>query len=138
MIVKKNSRGFTLIEMIVVMVMIALLASLAAPKLFTKLGKGRQSAAKTQIELLGQALDHFRFDMARYPTTQEGLNSLVNNPGIEKWDGPYLKKGLPDDPWGRAYIYQSPGTHAEYDLSSYGRDGNPGGEGEDRDVVSWE
>lgn len=135
---KKNERGFTLIEMIVVMVMIALLASLVAPKLFPKLGKGKHSAAKTQIELLGQALDHFRLDTARYPTTQEGLNALVNNPGIEKWDGPYLKKSLPNDPWGRSYVYESPGTHGEYDLRSYGRDGNQGGEGEDKDVVSWE
>ena len=105
LIAKKNRRGFTLIEMIVVMVMIALLASLVALKLFPQLGKGKQSAAKTQTELLGQTLDHFRLDTARYPTTQEGLNSLVNNPGIEKWDGPYIKKyikkALPNDPWGR-------------------------------------
>lgn len=134
----KDERGFTLLEMIVVMVMIALLASLVAPRLFPKLGKGKQSTAKAQIELLGQALDHFRLDTGRYPTAQEGLNALVSNPGVDRWDGPYLKKGLPNDPWGKPYIYQVPGAHGEYDLISQGRDGNPGGEGEDKDVVSWE
>jgi general secretion pathway protein G len=134
----QDERGFTLVEMIVVMVMIVLLASLVAPRLFPKLGKGKQSTAKAQIELLGQALDQFRLDAGKYPTTQEGLNALIADPGIEKWEGPYLKKGLPNDPWGRAYNYQCPGAHGDYDLTSYGRDGAPGGEGEDRDVVSWE
>jgi len=107
------------------------------PRLFPKLGKGKQSAAKAQIELLGESLDHLRLDVGRYPTTQEGWNVLMVNPGIENWDGPYLKKELPPDPWGKPYYYQSPGTHGEYDLFSYGRDGTPGGEGEDQDVVSW-
>jgi general secretion pathway protein G len=133
-----NKKGFTLVEMLVVMVMIALLASLVAPRLFPKLGKGKQSAAHAQIELLGQALDQFRLDTGRYPTTQEGLNVLVTNQTIENWDGPYLKKALPSDPWGKPYSYQCPGQHGEYDLISYGRDGAPGGDGEDKDVVSWE
>lgn len=133
-----NKKGFTLVELLVVMVIIGLLAALVGPRLFPKLGKGKQAAAKAQIELLGQALDQFRLDVGRYPTTEEGLNALVNNPGIEKWEGPYLKKGLPLDPWGRPYVYQSPGSHGEYDLISYGADGKPGGEGEDKDVVSWE
>jgi general secretion pathway protein G len=133
-----KERGFTLIEILVVMVIIALLASLVAPRLFPKLGKGKQSTAKAQIELLGQALDQFRLDTGRYPTTQEGLGALVTNQNIENWEGPYLKKGLPNDPWGKPYIYQCPGQHGEYDLFSYGRDGNPGGEGEDKDVNSWE
>jgi len=133
-----KERGFTLIEILVVMVMITLLASLVAPRLFPKLGKGKQSAAKAQIELLEQALDQFRLDTSRYPTTQEGLNVLAANQNIENWDGPYLKKGLPNDPWGKPYHYQFPGTHGEYDLFSYGRDGAQGGEGEDKDVVSWE
>jgi len=132
-----NKKGFTLVELLVVMVIIGLIAALVGPRLFPKLGKGKQSAAKAQIELLGQALDHFHLDTGRYPTTQEGLNALMVNPGIDKWEGPYLKKDLPDDPWGRPYIYQCPGTHGEYDLFSYGRDGTPGGEGEDADVVSW-
>lgn len=134
---KDGKKGFTLVEMLVVMVILALLAALVGPRLFPKLGKGKMSAAKAQIELLGQALDHFRLDVGRYPTTQEGLNSLVVNPGIEKWNGPYLKKEVPNDPWGKPFIYQSPGSHGEYDLLTYGRDGVPGGSGEDEDVVNW-
>jgi general secretion pathway protein G len=130
--------GFTLVELLVVMAIIALLAALVGPKLFPKLGKGKQSAAKAQIELIGQALDQLRLDVGRYPTTQEGLNALMVNPGIDNWEGPYLKKALPPDPWGKPYQYACPGTHGEYDLFSYGRDGNPGGEGEDKDVTSWE
>jgi general secretion pathway protein G len=133
-----SKKGFTLVEILVVMVIIGLIASLVGPRLFPKLGKGKQSAAKAQIELLGQGLDQFRLDVGRYPTTQEGLNALMVNPGgIDQWEGPYLKKELPKDPWERPYIYQCPGTHGEYDLFSYGRDGALGGEGEDKDVVSW-
>ncbi|MFA5353947.1 MAG: type II secretion system major pseudopilin GspG [Thermodesulfovibrionales bacterium] len=134
----RDARGFTLVELLVVMVIIGLLAALVAPRLFPKLGKGKQAAAKAQIELLGQALDQFRLDVGRYPATQEGLNALSTNPGMENWEGPYLKKGLPADPWGKPYQYQSPGTHGEYDLFSYGRDGAPGGESEDKDIASWE
>lgn len=135
---ENNRRGFTLVELLVVMVIIGLLAALVAPRLFPKLGKGKQAAAKAQIELLGQALDQYRLDVGSYPTTQEGLKSLMTNPGVEKWEGPYLKKNLPLDPWGKEYLYQSPGTHGEYDLYSYGRDGKPGGEGEDGDIGNWE
>lgn len=134
----KSKAGFTLVELLVVMVIIGLLAALVAPKLFPKLGKGKQSAAKAQIELIGQALDHYRLDTGYYPTTEQGLNALITNPGVDKWQGPYLKKGLPLDPWGKPYIYQSPGQHGDYDLYSYGRDGKPGGEGEDEDIVSWQ
>jgi general secretion pathway protein G len=134
---QSNRKGFTLVELLVVMVIIGLIAALVGPRLFPKLGKGKQSAAKAQIELLGQALDQFRLDTGRYPTTQEGLIALMVNPNIDKWEGPYLKKDLPNDPWGKPYIYQCPGTHGEYDLLSYGRDGSPAGEGEDADVVSW-
>lgn len=133
-----SNKGFTLVEILVVLVIIGLIASLVGPRLFPKLGKGKQSAAKAQIELLGQALDQFRLDIGRYPTTQEGLSALVVNPGgLDQWEGPYLKKDLPKDPWDRPYVYQCPGTHGEYDLYSYGRDGALGGEGEDKDVVSW-
>lgn len=134
---RQNERGFTLIEIIVVMVMIVLLASLVGPKLFPKLGKGKQSAAKAQISMIEQALDHFRLDVGRYPTTQEGLSALEKNPGLPKWEGSYLKKGLPVDPWDRPYQYKSPGSHGEYDLYSLGRDGKLDGEGEDADVVNW-
>jgi general secretion pathway protein G len=136
--VLRSKKGFTLVEILVVLVIVGLLAALVGPRLFPKLGKGKQSAAKAQIALLGQALDQLRLDTGRYPSTQEGLNALVNNPGIENWEGPYLAKALPDDPWGKPYHYESPGTHGEYDLYSYGRDGAQGGDGEDRDVVSWE
>ncbi|RPI35538.1 MAG: type II secretion system protein GspG [Nitrospiraceae bacterium] len=133
-----DKRGFTLIELLVVMVILAMLAALVGPKLFTKVGKGKQSAAKTQIELLGQALDSYRLDTGHYPSTSEGLNALVTSTGATGWDGPYLKKALPNDPWGKPYQYQSPGTHGEYDLFSYGADGAPGGESENKDVASWE
>lgn len=133
-----NRKGFTLIELLVVMVILAMLAAIVGPKLFTKVGKGKQSAAKTQIELLGQALDSYRLDTGHYPTTSEGLNALNATTGVQGWDGPYLKKALPNDPWGKPYQYQFPGTHGDYDLFSYGADGAPGGEGENKDVNSWE
>ena len=134
----RNKKGFTLIELLVVMVIVGLLAALVAPRLFPKLGKGKQAAARAQIELLGQALDQMRLDIGRYPTTQEGLNMLAANPGVANWDGPYLKKALPVDPWGKPYGYQSPGSHGEYDLFSPGADGEEGGDGPGKDITNWE
>jgi general secretion pathway protein G len=133
-----TSKGFTLIELLVVMVILAMLAAIVGPKLFTKVDTGRQSAAKTQIEMLGQALDSFRLDVGRYPTTSEGLKALETDPGAPGWAGPYLKKALPVDPWKNQYQYQCPGTHGEYDLYSNGADGAPGGEGANKDINSWE
>ena len=130
--------GFTLIEILVVVIIIGLLAALVGPRLFTRVGKSKQAATQAQIELFGVALDNFRLDVGRYPTTQEGLQVLQTNPGIEGWDGPYLKKEIPPDPWGRAYAYKAPGDHGEYDLISYGADGAPSGEGENVDIVSWQ
>jgi len=131
--------GFTLIELLVVVIIIGLLATLVAPKFFNKLSMSKQKTAKAQIELLGTALDEFRLDNGRYPTTDEGLNALREKPaGMETWTGPYLPKPVPKDPWGRDYIYRSPGEHGEYDLMSLGRDGREGGEGEDADIVSWQ
>jgi general secretion pathway protein G len=134
----RNNRGFTLVELLIVMVIIGMLAALVFPRLIPKVGKGKQSAAKAQIELLGQALDQFRLDTGRYPNTSEGLTVLSANPGIPNWDGPYLKKAVPNDPWNRPYSYSSPGSHGDYDLLSYGADGAPGGEDENKDLVSWE
>lgn len=134
----RGKKGFTLIELLVVMIILGLLAALVGPRLFKKVEKSKQQAAKAQIELFGAALDAFRLDVGRYPTTEEGLNALVENPGIEKWDGPYLKKKVPPDPWGHPYVYKCPGEHNEYDLYSLGADGQPGGEGKNKDIVSWE
>ncbi len=134
----KGRAGFTLIELLIVMIILGLLAALVAPKMFQKVGTSRVNAAKAQISMIGTALDAFRLDVGRYPNSQEGLEALRVNPNLSNWDGPYLPKDVPLDPWGRPYVYQSPGEHGDYDLYSLGADGQQGGEGEDRDVVSWE
>ncbi len=136
---RKGEKGFTLMELLIVMVILGLLAALVGPKLFSKVGKAKIKTAKAQIALLETALDEFRLDVGRYPTTEEGLKALVENPGVKGWDGPYLKKKkVPLDPWGNPYHYKCPGEHGEYDLYSLGRDGKPGGTGEDADITSWE
>jgi general secretion pathway protein G len=135
---RKKEKGFTLIEMLIVMVIIGLLAALVAPRMFGKVGKSRQKAAKAQISLFETALDTYRLDVGKYPTTEMGLQALRERPeDVEKWDGPYLPKEIPTDPWGHPYEYKSPGDNGEYDILSFGADGNPGGEGEDVDIVSW-
>jgi general secretion pathway protein G len=134
----RGQRGFTLIELLVVVIILGLLAALVGPRFFGRVGQSKQAAARVQIELLGSALDQFKLDTGRYPTTQEGLQALQGNPGnLTGWEGPYLKKDIPRDPWGNAYSYKSPGDHGEYDLSSHGSDGTPGGDGEAIDIVSW-
>jgi len=135
----RKSTGFTLIELLVVMVIIGLLAALVGPRFIRQEEKAKIKAAKAQIELLSTALDTFRLDVGRYPNTQEGLEALRTKPGaIERWDGPYLKKDPPLDPWGKAYVYKSPGEHGSFDIISYGADGAPGGEEDNRDITSWE
>ena len=131
--------GFSLIELLIVMIILGLLASLVGPRMFGKLGMAKQKTAKTQIEMLMTALDSYRLDVGKYPSSQDGLEALVNGGG-DKWDGPYLPKGkeVPLDPWNNEYIYQNPGEHGEVDISSLGADGQPGGEGEDADVGSWD
>ncbi len=136
----RNKKGFTLIELLVVMVIIALLASLVAPKLFSKLGASKQKTAKAQIQMIETALDAFRLDVGRYPTTAEGLKVLWENPGnIKGWDGPYLPKPVKADPWGHPYVYKSPGDNGKpFDLKSLGADGKEGGEGENQDISVWD
>ena len=132
--------GFTLIEMMVVMVIIGLLMALVGPRFIRQEGKARVKAARAQIELLGTALDTYRLDVGRYPSSQEGLGALQQRPfGVDRWDGPYLKKDVPKDPWDHPYMYRSPGEGGRpYDLYSYGADGSPGGSGDNRDITSWE
>jgi general secretion pathway protein G len=135
----RRIRGFTLIELLVVVVIIGLLAGLVAPRYFGQVGKSNTGVARAQIEQLGKALDTYRLDVGVYPTSEQGLNALVAKPdGVDRWQGPYLQKQVPGDPWGRAYKYKSPGDHSDYDLYSYGSDGAPGGTGEAQDVNSWE
>ena len=130
--------GFTLLELLVVMVIIGLLAGFVAPRYFAQVGKSQVKAASAQIDAFDKALDQYRIDVGRYPTTEEGLNSLmVAPPGELAWGGPYLKKSVPHDPWGRPYVFVSPGEHGEVDILSLGKDGRPGGSGEDADVTSW-
>ena len=138
-----GSRGFTLIEMLVVITVIAILASLVTPMVFRNVGDAKVSATKAQIELLGLALDAYRLDNDYYPSSAQGLAALERtpegDPAAANWRGPYLKKGVPLDAWGRAYLYKSPGEQnpESYDLLSYGRDGTPGGTGDDADLTSW-
>ncbi|MBI4683144.1 MAG: type II secretion system major pseudopilin GspG [Nitrospirae bacterium] len=136
---EQRAKGFTLIELMVVMIILGLLAALVVPRMFGRVGQAKQNAASSQIELLGTALDSFRLDVGRYPTTAEGLAALVTQTsGIENWNGPYLKKiEVPLDPWNNPYVYESPGKNGDYDIYSYGADKAEGGEGENADIVSW-
>lgn len=136
--VLRRMAAFTLLELLVVVAIIGLLAGYVGPKYFGQLGKAEIKAARAQIDALEKALDQYRLDVGRYPTTEQGLNALVTQPsGVSKWVGPYLKKGLPLDPWDKPYLYKSPGEHGEADIYSYGRDGTPGGTGEDADITNW-
>ena len=134
----RRHAGFTLLELLVVMVIIGLLAGYVGPKFFGQIGKSEVKATKAQIDALQKALDQYRLDVGRYPSTEQGLQALVVKPSDEpRWAGPYLSKALPKDPWHNDYQYRAPGEHGEYDLLSWGRDGRPGGDGEDADLVSW-
>lgn len=134
-----KSSGFTLTELLVVLVILGLLAALVGPNLYQRIKPAKQSVAATQIAHFTTALDSFFVDMGRYPTSTEGLNALYKKPrNDEHWQGPYLKKELPSDPWDSSYYYRIPGRNGGYDIISYGADGKPGGDGEDRDINSWE
>jgi general secretion pathway protein G len=136
----RGQRGFTLIELLVVLVILGLLAGLVGPRVMKYLGGAKSDSAKLQIEDMGAALDLYRLEVGGYPNSDQGLEALVKDPGgIPGWNGPYLKKNyVPKDPWGKEYQYRYPGEHGEYDIVSLGADGQPGGEGESADVVSWE
>ena len=128
-------KGFTLLELLVVIVIIGLLAGYVAPRYFSQVGKSEVQVARAQIDALEKALDQYRLDTSHYPSTEQGLEALTTKPAIEtRWQGPYLKKAAPADPWGRPYVYRAPGAKGEFELVSYGRDGKPGGAGEDADI----
>lgn len=135
----KPQHGFTLIELLVVLVILGLLASLAGPKVISYLGGAKSDSAKLQIEEFGASLDLFKLETGRYPSSQEGLQALVQAPsGLPGWNGPYLKKKtVPKDPFGNEYHYVSPGQHGLYDLSSLGADNREGGEGDNKDLTNW-
>lgn len=134
----RSRQGFTLLELLVVVAIIGLLAAYVGPKYFNQLGRSEQAAAKSQIDAFKKALGAYRIDMGSYPTSEEGLAALVNKPAdsskAAKWNGPYLEGVPPADPWERPYVYISPGSKGDYDLSSYGKDGQPGGTGDATDI----
>ena len=132
------SRGFTLLELLVVLVILGLLAGYVAPKYFAQIGKSEVKTAQAQIVALEKALDQYRIDTGHYPSTEQGLAALNTRPANEpRWDGPYLKKAVPNDPWGKPYQYKMPGEHGEVDIYSFGHDGVPGGTGENADLTNW-
>lgn len=132
-----QQKGFTLLELLVVMVIIGLLAGYVGPKYFNQIGKSEIKMASAQIQAFESALDSFRLDVGRYPTTDEGLNALLVQPSnLSRWNGPYLKKAIPLDPWHNAYIYRAPGTTKEFDLLSYGKDGKSGGNRDGADIIN--
>ena len=132
---RSSPGGFTLLELLVVVVIIGLLASYVGPRYFSQLGKTEATTAKAQMQAFSRALDQYRLDTGRYPTAELGLNALLTRPGNEpKWNGPYLQNTVPLDPWGKPYLYKIPGEKNEYDIVSYGKDGAPGGSGESADI----
>lgn len=136
---RRRSAGFSLLELLVVMVIIGLLVGIVGPRYFAQIGRAEVKTAKAQLDSLSKALETYRADTGHYPTTEQGLSALVTKPQNEpKWQGPYLSKSeVPLDPWGNAYQFKSPGEHGEFDLLSFGKDGQPGGSGENADITNW-
>ena len=132
----RTAAGFTLLELLVVVTIIGLLAAYVGPKYFSQLGRSEQGVAKAQVEAFARALDTYRLEVGRYPSSEEGLDALLSKPAnAARWNGPYLQKAVPDDPWGHAYIYRSPGGTGDFEITSYGKDGQPGGTGDAADVT---
>ncbi len=135
----KYEKGFTLIEIIIVVIILGLIAALVGPRLFKKVEKSKQQLTKTQIVMIENAVKMFKLDTGRYPSSNEGLAGLLQQPsGADNWDGPYLEKGLPKDPWGRDYVYTYPGKNYTFEIVSLGADGKEGGENENQDVNNWQ
>jgi len=137
---KRTEQGFTLLELLVVLGIIALLAGIVGPQVMKHMAASKTKAAKVQVEDLSAALDMYKLDVGRYPTSEQGISALVEKPSnAKRWNGPYLRKvKVPKDPWIQEYRYASPGQHGRFDLYSYGADDKEGGEGEDQDINSWE
>lgn len=137
-VITRKAAGFTLLELLVVMLIIGLLAGIVGPKFFAQVGKSETKVARAQVESAVKALELYRLDTGHYPSSEQGLNALMQRPSDEpRWDGPYLKKNIPADPWGRPYVYKSPGEHGDFDIYSLGKDGQAGGTNEAADITSW-
>ncbi|MEN8257561.1 MAG: type II secretion system major pseudopilin GspG [Thermodesulfobacteriota bacterium] len=135
--IKLNNHGFSLLELMAVMVILGFIATIAVPKYYSQVRKAKQQTAKTQIEMLMTAMNAYRMDVGDFPSPNEGISALITDPGIEDWDGPYLAKAIPQDPWKRDYNYQNPGQYGEIDIFTLGKDNREGGTKEDKDIGSW-
>lgn len=132
-----NNQGFSLLELMAAMAILAVIATWAVPQYYKQVRKAKQQTAKSQIEMLMTAMNAYRMDIGDFPSQSEGLDALMTNPGVDEWDGPYLSKAIPQDPWKHDYHYQNPGQHGEIDIFTLGKDNREGGEKEDKDIGSW-